>query len=224
MPSLLPIQVRNLSTETVPSFGIMRPTGTEIINGKWTIQIDKPNDTFMRYYLVNGPCRIKPDSGTSIGNVKRLATLYDDYPKYALIEKDGEGDFPAFGDEWGPKNDSWALHKGRSGFTIWDTDKEKVIGVGGESASTLYRALVKQIEIRTVKAKLTSSLAQGSTATAMIWVKNEVGSNVVSEYEITVEDWLLKASTNVASGTAIIVEYMNGAWVVTEIGDCPQSS
>lgn len=188
--------IRNDSNETIPGFAVMRVTGAaHDAAGQFYLRVDKPDDSFQTYYLVNGPFPIPAG---------KFGVADDDYPCYAAYD-DGSGT-PAFGDSWGAKSGSWKLAPNRDGFDVLGN-------------STAGRVLVRQHKVTQLIGKLAADLSSGSTASATVWL-GAGGSEAASGYSATLQDWLIPSGQKLASGTSIIAHLINGVWYLTEAGAC----
>lgn len=113
------IRFRNDSGETVPEWAVMRVTGMAT-SGIICPTITKPDTTFSRLYMVNGPRLVPPYTGygqTGYGWGTFLLTetlrLLDQFVFYNT-----SSGTPAAGESWGPKNGQWALEKDYYGFGV----------------------------------------------------------------------------------------------------------
>lgn len=168
------IHVRNDSGEIVPAFGIMRITGSTILtynNGTtvYTLTIDKPNTTFERIYLVNGPEPI-PAASNSYG-----AGNLCDLPYRALYDTaDGT---PDVGQWWGAYPSSWKLRRHCYGFYIWGDPKTTT--VGGEHVR------VSQHMIFDVVGKTSAAHAKDASVAVNVWKGDRsaaIGSTIASVF------------------------------------------
>jgi hypothetical protein len=102
------VSFRNDYAGTVPAYGLLRIETLTTIDGSPCFTVDRPDSTFNRLYLVNGPDDVAQNGfgwGTFLWHADWV--LYDD------------ASTPAFGESWGPQADSFKLKKWRHGFTIW---------------------------------------------------------------------------------------------------------
>ena len=112
------VMFRNDYAGTLPAYGVLRVTGATTVSDDTFFTVDRPDTSFARLYLVNGPEDVADDGfgwGTWLWHADWV--LYDD------------ASTPAFGESWGPQASSFKLKKWRYGFTIWgaatggDTDR-----------------------------------------------------------------------------------------------------
>lgn len=121
------VRFKNESDETVPAYGVMRITGSE---KKKHLKIDKPDDSKQPLYLVNGPT----DIGAGKFGFGRYLTSQAVSFQHQYVLYDSTDGTPAYGETWGPENDSWKLAKGKPGFTI----------LGGNDTEATLTAAVQQ--------------------------------------------------------------------------------
>lgn len=110
---MYPIAFRNLSSETMPAFGVGLITGSNVSDsGLFIPSVNDSTTNAVCGMIVNGPSAVA-SSGYGKG-------FWDVGPCLALYESsDGT---PAFGEPWGPEgttgSSAFKLRKGRMGFTI----------------------------------------------------------------------------------------------------------
>lgn len=100
------IAFRNDNASTAPAYGVLRVTGTTVVDLFPYLTVDKPDSTYRWLYLVNGPEDVVTNGfgwGTWLWHGG--PALYDT----------GSGT-PAYGQEWGPTASSWKLQKFAPGF------------------------------------------------------------------------------------------------------------
>lgn len=97
------IKFRNDSGATIPAHGLMRITGSTVDG---LITVAKPNDTFQRYYIANGPSPVDADE---------IGIGFNDITDVLYELTDGT---PAYGESWGAEDNNWKLRRGMSGATI----------------------------------------------------------------------------------------------------------
>src|SRR5688572_13390436 len=90
------------ASETVPAYALMRVTGMVEVDGRYVYKIDKPDTSFKRLYLVNGPEDVTYRSG-STGYGWGTWLWHSDYVLYNTAAT------PAFGETWGPTNATWTI-------------------------------------------------------------------------------------------------------------------
>jgi hypothetical protein len=178
---------RNDSGETAPAYGVLRVTGTYDDDGVIIYTIGKPDTSFARLYLVNGPNDVVDDGfgwGTWLWHADWV--LYDD------------ANTPAFGEEWGPQASSWELKKYRYGFTIW----------GGATGGSTDRVKASQHWVNGFIGKTDASHAKSATGTISVYDGNRVDTsiNVSSVYNLFAA---------VATTKFVDVEWRGGTWYLT---------
>lgn len=181
----------NNSSEDIPPFSVMRPTGAAIRDdGQFYITVDKPNANFETWYEISGPF-ITPAGRYGVTVESPCWVTYDTGS-------------PVYGQSWGAKSGQWTLSTGRDGF--------KVYGTVDASNS---RMLVRQREVTLLKGKLDGDLEAGSTSSCVVWVESGA-----CEYSVTIKDWLLASSTKIVDETPVFGMYINGIWWMSEAGAC----
>lgn len=194
------IPFRNDSPATAPGFAVLRAVGVVEVDGQAVLRVDQPNGTFERLYYINGPLPVAPgEYGVCAAGAP------------AFVLRDGEAGEPLAGQSWGAAGGTWALVPRRPGFTILGAP----LGQGGTA-----RVLVRQQEITTLLGYLDEALWPGSSATVSIWA-GAAGSEEDSGQDVAAGDWLLReADEPLAAGTRVVVQWIHGAWYVTE-AQCP---
>jgi len=108
--------VRNDSGEEIPAFGCVRlGEPVEVTRDGRTSVVypaNKPNTYGSQYsHAIAGPVPIAAGSGSSV----KYGRVTMDWPTWALYDT---GSSPAFGQSWGPLDDSWELNPHVGGFVI----------------------------------------------------------------------------------------------------------
>ena len=101
------VPFRNDYAGTIPAYGVCRVGEPVAFDGVWVYPANRPDATFRRRYLVNGPDDVADDGygwGTWLWHADWV--LYDDT------------NTPAVDESWGPQDGSFELKKWRYGFTI----------------------------------------------------------------------------------------------------------
>lgn len=99
----------NGSGETCPAYGVIRIAGIVEAGNALILDGQKPNNFGSQYlHYINGPKDV-PDG--------KIGRCYPDDVVTALYEI-SEETTPPFGSIWGPRNDSWSLHRRTGGWTI----------------------------------------------------------------------------------------------------------
>lgn len=189
---------RNDASSEVPAFGLLRPTGFVLKEGKAVLKCDKPNTTFQRYYYVNGPFAVAASGGfgfcCEVGQACFVA--YD------------TGATPALGESWGAKNAEWKLFPNRPGFTILAPPSD-LTGVSG-------RVLCRQEIVNSLVAKNYTSFASHATDGEFVIQSGASGSEADTGWDhlAAVSGYYLK-SGSISSGTRMKLDWMDGIWYAT---------
>lgn len=184
---------RNDSGETIPAGGIMRKTGTELVDGALTYVMNKPTTVLDNPYswFVNLGRDIPDDD-------HGWCSTFEDEPGLAYYLS---GTITV-GDWWGPKPSQWNLERYYLGFRI-----------DGNADNGLV--VVKQHAITELFGTLDGSLSQGSSATMSVYT-HDGSSWVDTTANITVYDRLLKSgAAAVQSGKWVVAQFYSGRWWAT---------
>ena len=115
------IEFRNDSSETAPAFGVLRPTGVDVKDGRPIVVIGKPDSFGGRPdYLINGPAAVASGGYGAATN---------DLPTFA-IRSTAIG--TAAGQEVGPVAGEWGMSSHSVGFTTFGdtfTDARSIVWV-----------------------------------------------------------------------------------------------
>lgn len=158
---------RNDSGETIPAYAVMRITGTATIGTDTTVyKVEKPNTTFSRWYLVNGPDTVSTSQLYGTGSFCNIAdrVLYDS----------GDGT-PSQGQVWGPYPSQWSLKRQMYGFRI----------EGGADTNETTISCVQHYVTTGVLGKTDASHAKSGTGTVSVWKGDhsaDSGANISSVY------------------------------------------
>lgn len=109
-PHTQAIRFKNTAAETMPAWAVFRVTtgGTAAY-----LAAAKPDATYRWLYMVNGPYPVA-QNGTGMGSFLTTEAFSLDRG-FCLYDT---GATPAYGERWGPKDDSWLLWQHRPGFLI----------------------------------------------------------------------------------------------------------
>jgi hypothetical protein len=186
------VPFRNDNSGTVPAYGLMRVTGMATVEGKTLFTIDKPNTSFNRLYLVNGP--------TEVLTGKRSWGYWLWHADYVLYDT---GNTPADGESWGPQDNTWTLKKYRYGFTIMG---------GNTGTGAASRTIAVQHEVLAFTGKTDASHAKSATGTISVYDGNDVDTsiNVAS---------VKNKYADLDSGKWVDVSWRGGNWELTA-GEC----
>jgi hypothetical protein len=105
------VRFKNDASESAPRWGVMRVTGANY-DGKY-ITTAKPNATLQRLYLVNVEGAV--DAGKFGWGAYLTAETSSFDSHYVLYDT---GNTPAYGESWGPQNNTWTIKKDHPGFLI----------------------------------------------------------------------------------------------------------
>jgi hypothetical protein len=141
------------ATETVPAHGLLRVTGMVDVDGRCVYKTDKPDATYRRQYLVNGPDEITYRSG-STGYGWGTWLWHADYVLYDT------GATPAYGETWGPEPSSWTIKKDAPGFLIQG---------GNTGSGAASRTIAIQEVPQHVFGKADSAIANAASGTVRIY-------------------------------------------------------
>lgn len=188
------IPFRNDFAGTIPARGCCRITGTVEVDGLQFFKVDRPDTSFGRLYLVNGPEDVADDGygwGTFLWHADWV--LYDD------------ASTPAFGESWGPQNGSFEIKKWRYGFEIW----------GSPSGGTTDLVMASQRWVNQFLCKANETItANGDTGAVSVYDGNQAditGTDVtctnLTGFAFTINTW----------GTAT---WLGGTWFA-EPWECP---
>lgn len=186
------VPVKNAGGAEIPSFAIMRGTGTTTIDSKPVVTVDKPNTSFQRWYYVNGPVPI-PASKTGAATifVPQVYALYD--------TADGT---PAVGEAWGVANGSHKLRKNRPGFNILQG------GTGG-------RVLVAQHVVNEVVGKTDATHNKGASGPISVFFGPPNSETDPGDFTIQA----VNKFANLAASMWVVAHWLNSAWYLVA-GEC----
>jgi hypothetical protein len=180
---------RNDATEAVPPFGLVRITGTALVNGQNILTGAKPNDTFQRYYGVNA-------GGTvPAGKIGELTLS-----PYTIVRVEsvtaGTGPF-------GAMNNQWGLEPNRPGFTS--------MGLHTNDRG-LYLIEAVQEPVAVLTGVTDAQITAGGSGTVSI---HFMASGTPSEYNVTGHlDWM-HGSENISASKQVLLSWVDGQWLIT---------
>lgn len=186
------VRFRNDYAGTIPAFGVLRVTGATLVAGVKVLTVDRPDSSFARLYLVNGPTPVAEAEddeehygwGTFLWHADWV--LYDD------------ADTPAFGESWGPQNASFKLKKWRYGFTIW----------GEHTGEDTDKVLASQQWVNHFYGQTDAAINKGSSGTVSVYDGNNADTSInVSSVE--------NKFANVAITKKVSVTWEAGKWRLT---------
>lgn len=181
------VPFRNDFAGTIPGYGCCRITGIAEVDGAQQFTVNRPDTSFNRLYLVNGPDDV-PDDGYGWGTFLWHAdwVLYDD------------ASTPAFGESWGPQNGSFEIKKWRYGFTIW----------GSPSGGTTDLVMANQAWVNHFYGQTDAAITKGSSDTVSVFDGNNADTSInVASVE--------NKFANVAITKKVSVTWEAGVWRLT---------
>lgn len=137
------LRIYNGTDNEMPQYGVGKVTAITTVNGEKVVQVEKPDTTFSRLYLVN--------SGDDLA-YQRVGTSKNRPVVKLLCDA-----VPAVGDVFGPKPSQWTASKGYPGYTI--------IGHLGDNI-----AIARQESIDHLIGKPGSTVTKGSSGSFTIWL------------------------------------------------------
>jgi hypothetical protein len=181
------VTFRNDYAGTIPAYGCVRITGVTSSDDVQVFTVSRPDTSFARLYLVNGPEDVAEDAfgwGTFLWHADWV--LYDD------------ANTPAFGESWGPQNGSFELAKWRYGFTIW----------GAPTGGTTDRVMASQDWVNHFYGQTDAAITKGSSGTISVYDGNNADTSInVSSVE--------NKFANVAITKKVGVSWQGGVWRLT---------
>lgn len=187
---------RNVSGETIPSFAVMRCTGSLVRAGQLVLEMQQPNEQFERLYYINGPVGIADQAFGECFLLTETTSI-----RRRCLASDAETPTP--GDSWGAKSGSWLLYPHRAGFTI----------LGPSLTGTLF---ARQHEVTIVQGTLAEKLHAGETAELSIYATS--GSERMT---VDVRDHMLTVNYALPSETFVVAAWFAGEWSVVSASKCP---
>lgn len=137
------LRIYNGTNDEMPQYGVGKVTAIATINGEKVVQVEKPDTTFSRLYLVN--------SGDDLA-YQRVGTSKNRPVVKLLCDA-----VPAVGDVFGAKSGQWTASKGYPGYTI--------LGHLGDNI-----AIARQESIDHLIGKPGSTVTKGSSGSFTIWL------------------------------------------------------
>ena len=149
---VLGVRVHHVGTENCPPWGLMRIVGVDDTGSERVITVDKPNSTFERHYLVNGPKELP------YGEYGTGYWAFDHRTRIKLYAGDTVG---TPGQSFGAVPNQWYAQRGYYGFRSLGkryTEEGKLSFVG------------MQLFHYTLKGKLDSAIAKAASGTVSVWL------------------------------------------------------
>jgi hypothetical protein len=151
------LELVNVGSSSIPSGGVCEVVGSmrDAENQATILQVRRPIADCLPNVVINGPLRIPSGKSARIGT--------NDYPAWAFYNN-GDGT-PMSGQMWGSVKDSFALGKGRQGFTIAG-DPFNGVPYEGSSNASFVRVLRSERLLRV--SPYSDPLAPGQTVDCFI--------------------------------------------------------
>lgn len=200
------VQVHNVGSNDIPAYGIvyMTDAGSDYIEGKTYLKVDRPDGTYRQTYLVCGPRAIKAGKkGTCYFGIN--------HPVWALWDS-GSSD-PAIGDFFIPIPDSFKLTAKGYGFRV----------VGKSETTPARRVLVLQEPPQSIVVTLDGDLESDSTATASVRLFAGGGSYPDSSFNVTAYGDFVPSGKKLAASSSnpVKLSLLGGKWVADTSKVCP---
>lgn len=197
------IPFRNDSGAEIPPFAVMRPSDIVDRDGQWVFTVVKPDTTFARRYLINGPTAVPIDAYSSAAD--------GSHPVLALRENEAA----TIGDGWGVQASSWKLKRLCPGNFTWHKNS-------GQSPSGDYRGLFSQEECNSLFVQGTSTIAGGGTYsyTANI-LRGQPSTFVETTITVSITDFQFPDGEVFPDDTRYKVSWVNGLWIIDSFSVCP---
>ena len=187
------VRFKNTASETAPKGAVMRITTSTSASDK-CVTIAKPDTSFHRLYLINvgGPVA---ENKFGRGMFLTAETFSWD-THYVLYDT---ANTPAYGESWGPQNDSWKLKKFRYGFTI----------LGGNTGSgETAKTIAVQHVVNHFYGQTDAAINKGSSGTVSVYDGDNTDTSInVSSVQ--------NKFANVAITKKVSVTWEAGAWRLT---------
>jgi hypothetical protein len=186
-----PIYVRNVSTYTIPAYGLMQMVGAGEIDGENFIEVTRPidyTDSVMGPILVNGPSEIEPDDFgmAQFGPVYRVKT---------------DGTTYSTGTRIGPVADSFEASKGCIFSCIGPDDIEEDV--------------IKIIACETPLLAVCGGSGIGANSSGTVTAKQPAGGNWAAG-SVTYEAWN-PTGTAIGSNKTVLLFPVDLKWLATEL-------
>ncbi len=167
------VRVKNASGEVIPPFSVLRITNATYVNGEIIYTVDKPNATFQRFYLANGPFAI----GAGATNEGYASTLMQG----GFVQFDNTATGGIVIGKLGGKASSW-LAQG-SGYNFPIIGPLKIVTIGSNTY-TVMPVIQNFVEEVTGKA-LSAGVQSGDSATITVMfsgVSTTLGQTIPSVF------------------------------------------
>jgi hypothetical protein len=182
-------------SEDVPPFAVMRVASADTKDGEIVYTTAKPDATFCRHYMVNGPFYV------TAGQEGLCSTLAD-----AGFVQYNSASTPAVGEVWGPKPGQWTLEKHSCGFEIQ----------GGVKTTAGVTAVVAvQHHVNMLIGKADADIDHEASGACSVYM-GEAGSETDTTWNVTA----FNRTEDIAEGDWVSLTCMNGQWYCAGL-ECP---
>lgn len=176
------IRFKNESSETVPTGGVMRITGGDATGGGF-LKTAKPNSSRQLWFLVNIGDAIPPNKH---GDGSYLTSLHSDCEENLVLYD--TGNTPAYGEFWGPQDNTWTLKKNHPGFYI----------IGGNTGTGAASRTIAVQQQTPLWGKPAGSYSVNGTGTIDLWDKAFAGSLGLSMADVIIRTRDMTTATRVS--------------------------
>lgn len=187
----------NNSGEVMPPGAIMTCFDSFLAGTTPFILGDKCRQDFPNFLLVNGQSAVNPlgsSYGSFLSDLVGLVRIDDESPSIS----------PNTNDSWGPKPNSWGLHRDRPGFAP--------LYNGAITISSARFGYFKQREINEVYGVYYEEMLQGGSALFTIWIRQDNLLKPSGWDKIRVFDYWLEAGNKVKAGTKGMAHFYSQNW------------
>lgn len=189
-----PIRFKNPTGEEIPPYAVMKVSNWTESDNEILCSVSKPDTTFQRRYLVNGPFAV----GTGSDNEGVASFLGRGGPVYI-------SGTPTDNEEWGATSGQWYLSQHRPGFIISGSNTET------HNGKTI--ALAIQFVAQVVYGKADAAIAKNASGTVRVY-GGAFGSE--SDTSMTISSCYNKTS-DIADEAEVTVCWPNGKPLVANL-------
>lgn len=182
------LKFRNDSGEVIPPFALLRITGLTLIQNQRVLTVNKPNDTFNRYYAVNG--------GAKVGIAKLGECTMS---RVCLVRTEAGAGLGTYG----ARSGQWGLEPSRPGFTS--------IATHGRSSQPNV-VLAMQEPVSTLFGKTDAIITNDSSGTVSVHFS---GSANPSEYNVSASLHWMNNGESVGASKEVMLQWIDGLWKIT---------
>lgn len=197
--------IRNVSSEEIPPYACMKIVGYYAENDGIGFQVTKP-DTFGAQWghIFNGPRPILSSTAPGAQNLKVGEVFIG---PLALAMYDDSAGEPGAYEHWGPRNNSWKLHRNTGGF----------LNHGALSGESEKLCIVQQWPMLTLIGK-SEGLTQGTSGNVSIYWSNSDG---LAAADTGVDISVYNRFETVAAGEWVALQWMPWGWECVEQDQTP---